>query len=279
MDFQNINGKILHKDKALIPLSDLGLLRGYSVFDFFRVLEGIPIFLEDHIERLLHSAEMIDIDPAWTPDEITRMCYELIAANETSEAGMRIVVTGGYSADGYTPGEPNIYITLHKLPTYNPDDYINGRAIIVSNFTRDMPEVKTTVYAHALRQRKRMKEHNAVEVLYHSNGDITECSRSNIFFADDNNVIHTPNAGMLRGITRKQVISIARSKYEVRERKVDMSEIPDMRECFLTSSTKGVLPIVRVDDEVIGDGRPGTVTMELHEAFKDHVQQYIAARR
>ena len=199
MDLQNINGTILHKDKALIPLSDLGLLRGYSVFDFFRVLEGIPIFLEDHIERLLQSVQRIDIDPIWTSDEIAQMCYDLIAANKTSEAGMRIVVTGGYSADGYTPGDPNIYITLHQLPRYDPSDFSNGRMIIVSNFTRDMPEVKTTVYAHALRQRKRMKEHNAVEVLYHSNGHITECSRSNIFFVDKSGVIHTPDSGMLRG--------------------------------------------------------------------------------
>ena len=73
------------------------------------------------------------------------------------------------------------------------------------------------------------------------------------------------------------MIGIARQKYVVNERTVEMDEISGMRECFLTSSTKGVLPIIQVGDQVIADGRPGPVTMDLHEAFKEHVRDYITA--
>lgn len=275
MDYQIINGQVLSKEEALIPLSDLGLLRGYSVFDFFRVIDGVPIFLEDHLDRLFNSMEIMGIEPIWTRKELGDMCVALVFANSAERAGLRIVVTGGFSADGYTPQEPNVYMTLHDLPQYNPEDYSKGRKLIVSGYTRDMPEVKTTSYAHAIKQRKRMLEHDAVEVLYHTDGTLTECSRSNIFFIDNAGALHTPDSNMLRGITRKQVIALTEGRYGLTERDVSLEEIPTMAEAFITSSTKGVLPIVQIGDTVIGNGTPGKLTVEIHHLFLDHVRHYI----
>jgi len=275
MDFQIINGNLLPKEKALIPLTDLGLLRSYSVFEYFRVLEGIPIFIEDHLDRLFRSVSTMQLDLPWTKDEIRTMCHELITANDTQEAGLRIIVTGGYSEDGYTPTRANIYMTLHKPPVYSPHDFTKGRNLITSNFTREVPEVKTTIYVHSIQHQKKMKDMNAIELLYHTDGLITECSRSNIFFVDHNDVLITPANTILHGITRRHVLNIAQEKYTVEERDILLNEIPKMKEAFLTSSTKGVYPIVKIEDTIIGNGKVGNITADLNNSFKKYTSNYL----
>lgn len=270
---------MLLKEEALIPLNDLGLLRSYSIFDFFRVLSGVPVFLEDHLDRLLGSVDKMELDLRWSKDEIRTMCREIIASNEVVDAGLRIVVTGGYSHDGYTPARANIYMMMHNLPEYSPDDFTQGRKMISSNFTRDLPEAKTTLYVHAIHHQKRMKEVNAIEILYHTDGVITEGSRANMFFVDQNDVIVTPADAILRGITRRHLMHVAKDKYNIVERTMVMDEIADMKEAFLTSSTKGVLPVIEIGGVVIGDGKVGAITSDLHQLFNAHVAEYITAHR
>lgn len=282
MDYQLINGKILRAEEALIPLNDLGLLRGYSVFDYFRVLKGVPVFIEDHISRLMISCQKLDLELQWQQRDLERMCQEVIDANGGSavNAGMRVIVTGGFAPDGYTPTQTNLFITLHPLPNYAPTDYTDGRPVITSNFTRSMADVKTTVYGHVLSLRKRMKAANAIEVLYHTNGSITECSRANIFFVARDNTIITPSSDLLMGITRKYVIELAeKAGYRVEEADVRLEDIMGMKEAFLTSTTKGVMPIVQVDDTLVGSGEVGEVAITLRNAFLKLIDHYIASYR
>ncbi len=150
MEYQLINGNIVHESEARIPLTDLGLLRSYSVFDFFRVLNGVPVFLEHHIQRLIKSASDIGIDMPWSVDEISSMVADLIKANNALNAGFRIVVTGGYAEDGYSPTTPNIYMLLHTLPDYDPEIYKKGARIISDKYERDMASAKTTMYAYLI---------------------------------------------------------------------------------------------------------------------------------
>ncbi len=279
MKYQIINGNLLPKEEALIPLNDLGLLRSYSIFDFFRVISGVPVFIEDHLNRLIVSADKMKLDLQWSKDEIRSMCSELITSNDDVDVGLRILVTGGYSHDGYTPARANIYMMLHNLPEYSQADFTHGRKMITSNFTRDIPEAKTTLYVHAIHHQSRMDAINAIEILYHTDGVITEGSRANIFFVDQNDVIVTPSDAILSGVTRKHLIRIAKEKYTVIERKMMMNEIAGMKEAFLTSSTKGVMPIIEIGDVVIGGGKVGSVTTDLHRLFNDHVSAYIALQK
>ncbi len=280
MNYQLINGKILKAEDALIPLNDLGLLRGYSVFDYFRVLKGVPVFIEDHVARLLTSARKLNLEPRWTAEDLKRLCEELISVNGGGavNAGMRIIITGGFSPDGYTPTEANLFMTLHPLPQYAPSDYVDGRVLITSNYTRSMADIKTTVYGHVLSLRKKVKEANAIEVLYHTNGSITECSRANIFFVKKDDSIVTPSSDLLMGITRKHVMELARrADYTISEGDVNLDELSEMKEVFVTSTTKGVLPIVQIDDTVIGDGHVGEVAITLRNVFLHLIDEYIGA--
>lgn len=274
---QSINGSILQSTEARIPLTDLGLLRAYAIFDFFRVLQGVPVFVEDHLDRLMRSAGIMQMQLPWNRDTVRQWILDLIDANNTKDAGFRIVITGGYSEDGYTPTTPNIYMMLHALPIYDPSDVTNGCSLISSAYVRDMAMVKTCIYVQSLLELERMKKGGAVEILFHWKGSITECSRSNLFFVTPEGTLVTPATGMLEGITRKKVLALAQEMHIPLEfREVHLEELPWMKEMILTSTTRGVLPIVRVDSQVIGNGRPGDLTMALHAAFEEHVKAALA---
>ena len=276
-----INGEILPQEKALIPVYDLGLLRGLGIFDFFRVLDGIPVFAEDHIERLENSMRMLDFNTGISTAQWHDLFHQLIDANKVDRAGFRVVVTGGFSDDGYSiPEKKNVYMMLHGLPASDPVQYERGVKLVTTNYQRDTPTAKTTVYIESMKAQPHLKKAGAFEVLYHAKGIISECSRCNIFFITPEGVIVTPGTGMLRGITRKQVLAIAAEhNMPLEEREIHIEEIPWMAGAFLTATTKGVLPVVNIDDQPIGDGMVHPLAKQLQELYVRRVDHYLAARR
>ena len=153
-----INGEVVHKDKALIPVWDLGLLRGMGIFDFFRVWDGIPVFAEDHIVRLQQSLKIIGLNTSMRDDDWLRLFYEMIRVNEAERAGFRVVVTGGFSEDGYSiPEKKNIFLMLHHLPDNDPLQYQNGVSLITSSYQRDIPSAKTTIYIQSMQLQPELK--------------------------------------------------------------------------------------------------------------------------
>ena len=275
-EFKIINGEILPAEKATIPLNDLGLLRSFAVFDFFRVLQNVPIFLDDHAERIVRSARSMGIDLLWNKEQIKSMCRSLIDANKPGDAGLRILVTGGFSTDGYSPSDPNIYMMLHQLPQYPESYYSDGAKLITSEYRRDSPDIKTTIYVQSIKEAKRIKDAGAQEILYHWDGIVSECSRSNIFLVDSNNKVITPDRGILWGVTRKHVIELARKEYEFEQRAVTLEELFTAKETFITSSTKGLMPVTRIDEYTIGDGKVGPVSRDLGARFNALVASIIA---
>ncbi len=273
-----INGDILPREKALIPVYDLGLLRGLGIFDFFKVWDGVALFAEDHIERLQHSLKVIDLNTNVNDQQWIDWFYQMIKINEADRAGFRVVVTGGYSEDGYTiPEQKNIYLMLHHLPPNDPKQYENGVSLLTSSYQRDIPSAKTTIYIQSMHFQPQLKKAGAFEVLYHWKGEITECSRCNIFFIDKQGVINTPRNSMLKGITRKQVLSLAaQNNIPLVEREVYLHEIPEMAGAFLTATTKGVLPVVKLDDQIIGDGSVHPLAVKMQALYQKRVDEYLS---
>ena len=272
-----VNGEILHKDEALIPLYDLGLLRGMGIFDFFRVWDGIPVFAEDHIMRLQNSLQMIDMNTGVSDEQWLEWFYQMIRVNKAERAGFRVVVTGGFSEDGYSiPEKKNIYMMLHQLPQNDPKQYESGVKLLTSSYQRDIPSAKTTIYIQSMHLQPQIKKAGAFEVLYHWKGEITECSRCNIFFIDEKGELHTPKNGMLKGITRKQVVAMAaEEKIPLHEREIFLDELPSMSGAFLTATTKGVLPVVKIDDTLIGNGEVHPVARKLQQLYERRVDNYL----
>lgn len=272
-----INGEFLPRDQALIPVYDLGLLRGYGVFDFFRVLDATPVFAEDHILRLQHSLHVVGLQADVQDEQWLKWFNEMITINKADRAGYRVVVTGGFSEDGYSiPERNNIFMMLHHLPPVDQIQYTEGVSLLTSSYQREIPSAKTTIYIQSMQFQPQLRKVGAFEVLYHWKGEITECSRCNIFFIDREDIIHTPKNGLLKGITRKQVLAIAaQNNITIIEREIHLDELDKMAGAFLTATTKGVLPVVNIDGKLIGDGMVHPLAKKLQSLYEIRVNEYL----
>ncbi len=267
------NGKIISEDKVKIDFNDLGFARGYGVFDAMKTVEGHPFLLKAHFKRLQNSAKLLNIDFTLSLPEFVGIVNELLALNKNifsnNDVTIRTTVTGGVSSNGLKmDGKPTVLITINDLSLVTPDKelYKTGAKIITIDFQRIMPEAKTTNYLTAILHQKDKEESGATEIVYHHNDLLLEGATSNIFIVKNGEFI-TPDKNVLSGTTRNLVIKLLSEAGEVTgKRNVKMEELFEADEVFLTGTFKGVLPIVQVDDKMIGDGQVGEKTklaMEL----------------
>lgn len=274
--YYNINGKLIPKDEANLKVNDLSILRGYGVFDYFFVKNGQPLFFNDYVNRFENSIKMLEMELPISKMELKEQIMALIEANGLSEAAIRLLLTGGYAADGFTPKKPNLLILEHLQKKHPSAIYENGIRLMTHLYLREMPEAKTTNYVTGISLMKRLKQEGAFDVLYHDGQWISESARSNFFIVTYDNVIVTPANGILKGITRKQVLDIAKNHYKIEERQLHLSELKTAKEVFLSSTTKGTMPVVQVDNIIIGSGKVGSVTTHLKKLYEERVEEYLA---
>jgi len=263
-----VDGKFVPADKAVIPVDDLALLRGIGVFDLLRTYEGKPLFLDEHIARLLNSARRIKLKLPWSEDDVRRIVLETLERNKLAEANIRMVITGGSSPDFMThQGNPRLIVLVTPLPQLPSWWYEKGVKVITMASARHIPDAKSIDYLPAAMALSRAKANGAVEAIYVDDQDnVLEGATSNIFaFMGDTLV--TPGKGILSGITRKVVLDLARDFFRVRVRDLSRRELLEADEVFITGTNKGLVPVVQVDDTVIGDGRPGKRTARLMKAL------------
>jgi branched-chain amino acid aminotransferase len=261
--FAYIHREIVPVEKAFLHVSDLSIQRGYGIFDFFKIQDGHPYFLDDYLDRFYNSASSMQLEVPHQRDELKNIIYSLIRKNNIAASGIKMILTGGYSADGYQPAEPNLIITQHNLTLPGEDQIKKGVKIITHEFVRDFASAKTINYSTGIWLINKVKESQAVDVLYHKHGIVSEFPRCNFFIVRNDNTVVTPAHHVLRGITRKNILRLASRKYKVEEGVVTLDDIASAKEAFLTSTTKRIVPVVKVNDTVIGDGKPGAVSFSL----------------
>jgi branched-chain amino acid aminotransferase len=267
------NGTISPVADTTLKINDLGLLRGYSMFDYFRTYNGRPFQWDWYWERFANSAKTLGIPLPITQTQAADILAELYRLAEMPEISYRFVLTGGYSPNSVSMIEPNLLIISENLPQDSPDGYTKGIKLIPYEFVRDLPEVKTTNYLHMIRLAPEMKSQNASDLLYHKDGEISELTRSNFFIFKGNTLI-TPNRNILHGITRRFVLELAKDEFEIQIRPLKMTELTEATEAFTTSSTKWVMPIVQIGRQIIGDGTPGTNSKHLRTLFQEKVAAF-----
>ncbi|PZA07254.1 MULTISPECIES: aminotransferase class IV [unclassified Meiothermus] len=273
-----LNGELVPEAEAKIHISDLGLRRGYAAFEFFRVVRGIPLFFEDHLERFQRSAELLFLDAPWPPEEIRRLVFRLVEANASREAGVQLVLTGGYSPDAFTPTTPNLIIAETEVRPYPAEQYEQGVKVITQRNLRELPEAKTTDYLMAVRLIPRMRSLGAVEVLYHDGRRMLEGARSGLGIVTQEGVLVTAGRDVLESVTRRRLLGVARELLPVERRDISLEEFFAAPEVFLLSSTRGVMPVTQVDERKVGSGQVGPHTRRLMQAFQQHVEEYLTAR-
>src|SRR5579859_2142180 len=267
--FWYINGRWVHPNEAQISINDIGVLRGYSAFESLRTYNRRPFHLDAHLDRLYRSTELIDLGMPYERHFLADIVREIIARNSYAHAAIRMLVTGGESEDGIMPlpGRAGLAVLITPLAERDMERFARGCALITSRLQRDTPEAKTGNYLAAVRSLKEAKRRDATDALFvNEQNHVLEATRSN-FFVFRGDTLITPREGILHGITREVVLELARERFAIEERPILLDELPQVDESFITSSSKEITPVVRIDDLVIGNGKPGSRTTELEQRF------------
>ncbi len=267
-----INNRFVQGSEAVLHVSDLSLQRAYALFDFFRTVNGTPLFLEQHLQRFYNSAAAMHLEVPHTKEELTAIIHRLIKEAALKEAGVRLLLTGGYSADGYHTATPNLVINCNPVQTCTQEQFEKGVSIITYEHRRELPHIKSINYLMAVWLHPLLKEKQADDVLYHHNNIITEFPRANVF-AVLNNTLVTPAHNILKGITRSFVLEQAAAFIHVEERDLTVHELLNASEVFLTSTTRRVIPVLKVNGHIVGNAAPGPVASRLWQQFMNMEQQ------
>lgn len=268
-----VNGNFVPADQAMLPVNDLSIVRGYGVFDYTRSYGGKPFKLHEHILRLERSAQAIDLRLPWSTTELEQIVQEIFDRNDFPDAGIRIVVTGGPSDDFMTPhSQPSLVVMITPIKINVAAQQAQGAKVTTVVMERILPTVKSINYMGAVMAVEEAKRQGAVEAIYRTpDGRLTEGTRANLFALRGNQLI-TPKAEVLAGITRAVVMEIAEDDFEVVEGSLFYDALPSYDELFITSSTKEILPIIQVDEQPIGNGKPGPKTQKLIDLFRTYVE-------
>ncbi len=278
-----IDGQRVAPSEARVSVFDRGFLYGDSVFETIRTYGGTPFAVREHVERLAWSAGRVFIE---VPVSVDQLCKEVEDATRDAgygESYLRLMLTRGVGAMGLDPGaaeHPLRVLIVAPLVSPAPEAYEKGVSVITYATQRvgdatGAAGAKVGNYLVAVLAMREARKVGAVEALIADHdGRVIEGSTSNVFVVKSGR-LYTPSEsdGILPGITRARVLDVARDMglgVELGPLTRDIVEGAD--ELFISSSIRELLPVVRVDDRQVGTGRPGSVTLALHEAFKKRVR-------
>jgi len=273
-----ISGRYYDKDDAKISVYDHGLLYGDGVFEGLRSYSGKVFRLKQHLDRLWHSAKAIWLEIPISREEMAAAVERTLAENKLEDAYIRLVVTRGAGSLGLDPNrtsDPQVIVIADRISLYPRELYENGLEIITVSTLRNHPaalnpRIKSLNYLNNILAKIEGLQAGCIEALMlNHKGEVAECTGDNIFIVRDGNLLTPPtDAGILEGITREAIMELAaQSQCEVFEQPLTKHDVYIADECFLTGTAAEVIPVVKVDSRVIGDGKPGPVTRELTERF------------
>jgi branched-chain amino acid aminotransferase len=268
------DGIITEAARATINVRDIGVLRGYGLYDALTVFNNKPFRVQDHFTRLKTSAQEFGIALPYSDEVLVEAIIALSRKYEQNRCVIKIILTGGEVEGGidFNPANSTLYILSEPFTPLAQHYYEQGAKAIITEYQRHYPQSKTTDYINAVRLQKAKKEAGALEVMYVSQGMLLEGATSNFGIVIDGTVVF-PKNNIFQGVTRKVVIELAQDAgIRVEERDVTMGECWGADELFLTSSFKDIVPFVEVDGKKIGQGTPGPTTKKLINIFAHYLQ-------
>src|SRR3989338_2312344 len=275
--FCYLNGKIIPVSEAKVGVYDIGLLRGFGIYEGLVSYNRKPFMLANHLARFHNSAKQMSLKIPVSDVEIEKAIGELIEKNITNgkEALIRAILTGGEAIGGieYNYKTPTFYILVEVFARIDRSFLEEGCHVTIFEHHRQIAESKTTNYTQTVLLQEDRKKAKALEVLFVSDGKVLEGGGSNFFIVKNGKII-TSDKGILPGVTRKAVIDLARKEFPVEERAVTAEEMYSADEMFITGSFKEVVPVVQAGDKTIGNGKVGEVTKRVMELFHEFTSTY-----
>jgi len=276
-----LNDRLVEKEKAVVSVFDHGLLYGDGVFEGIRAYHGRVFKLQEHLDRLFHSARAILLTIPKTKKELETAILMTLRANKLRDAYIRLVVTRGVGDLGLDPRKckvPTVFIITDKIALYPKEFYDNGLHVITASVKRNIPEalnptIKSLNYLNNVLAKIEAIRQDAPEaIMLNREGYVAECTGDNIFIVKQNTLITPPTwAGALEGITRNVVMDLARQRLKllVKEDLFTPYDVYIADEVFLTGTAAEVVPVARVDGRSIGEGKPGKITLRLNKEIRE----------
>ena len=243
---------------------------GISIYEVLRVKKGVILFEQDHLDRLKKSAEMLGFTMDKSLDEISKEINELVASNKAYNHNIKLV------SSGFDKEEQN-FLTYITEGSYNLEDVPKeGAHAIIFKTERDTPNIKTINTSQRDMINKELEKQNALEALLEDeDGNITEGSRSNMFFVKENILYTAPSKKVLLGITRSKIMDICKAQgIEVIESDIHRSELENVDGIFMSTTPIGVLPIISIGDMKLNSAN-NEIIKKVLAGYEDLTEKYI----
>ncbi len=280
MEFAYVNGKIVPAHKAVLSIFDRGLVLGDGLFETLKAVDYVPEFYKEHYSRLKKSAKRLKLHLPVSEDGLLSIINTLCKKSKLKMAVVRITLTRGMYTGGLAIDptvEPSLMVSVREVPAENKRLIEKGVNVAVSSINKIAtsgldPQLKSTNYLANIFAKAEADQKGCYEaILLGEKGEIAELSTASFFVVIKGRVYTPPiDTGILPGITRQQVLKLLQhGRLDFQEKKVFLKEMPKFEEAFLTSSVRGVIPIVKIDKKMIGEGRPGVLTKKLWQMYID----------
>jgi len=276
----SVNGRITGERDAVISVFDHGFLYGEGVYETLRTYGRKPFLYDRHLRRLRRSADLIALAIPFSDADLNVQIEATIAAADfRGEAYIRILVTRGIGDLTYDPAatpQPSVVIIVKPHVDPPPEVYRDGVTVVLVDIVRNHPaSVNPMIKSNnlmnsALAMQEAIRRGGYEAVMRNFKGELAECAVANLFVVRDGAVLTPPlTAGLLPGITREYLFELGQQHgVDVREATLRDEDLFGAQEAFLTGTTREIVPIVRVNERVIGNGTPGPVTRTLLDAFR-----------
>lgn len=273
-----VDGSYYSEQDAKVSVFDHGLLYGDGIFEGIRIYHGRVFKLKEHIDRLFASAKAILLNIPMSHAELMKATVDTCRENKLQDGYIRLLVTRGVGNLGLNPNKckkPSVIIIADKIQLYPKEYYENGLQIVTVPTTRNLhsalnPAIKSLNYLNNILAKIEANNAGCEEaIMLNSEGFVAECTGDNVFIIKNGQIFTPPlSAGALYGITRNTVIELAQcAGIKVSEPNLTRYDLFNADECFLTGTGAEIVPVVKIDGRVIGDGKPGKTTRMLEESY------------
>ena len=274
-----IDGSFYDRAEAKVSVFDHGLLYGDGVFEGIRIYNGKVFRLKEHIERLYQSAKAILLEIPLKKEEMENAVLETVEINRKEQGYIRLIVTRGEGLLGIDPvscRKPTVIIIVADIQLYPAEYYKKGIEIITSSSRRMPPDcldprIKSLNYLNNIMAKLEARQAGCLEaVMLNREGFVAECTGDNIFIVKNRELLTpAPYHGALDGITMQTIMELAESlKIKIHRLTLTRYDLYNADECFMTGTGAEIIPVIKIDGRMIGDGTPGFVTERLISGFK-----------
>src|SRR5688500_5175130 len=280
-----VNGKIAPADEAVVPVYDHGFVYGEGIYETLRTYNRVPFLYDRHMDRLRKSAERIHLDVPFTDEALAKAIDDTVtAAGDLHEGYIRVLLTRGVGELNYDPRStptPTTVIIVKPLEEPAARIFVEGINICLVPIVRNHPaSVNPVIKANnllnnALAMQEAYRRGGEEGLMCNYRGELSECSQANFFMVRDGVVLTPPTeAGLLEGITRAFLFEVGKDEgLDVRDHVLYPADLESADEAFITSTTRELSPVTRIDGKPLGTGAVGPITRRLLEGYRRRAQE------